>query len=138
MKLRMAAFAVAAVAALMLVASASASAQTSAPATSFKSIPITGTATNHKHFAGKYTVNYFTTKHGKAYAVGKLTGHIGRRHVTKRDVMLPVTMGGTAAQLPTTCQVLNLTLGPLDLNLLGLRVQLNQVQLLITPALTNL
>ena len=30
------------------------------------------------------------------------------------------------------CNVLNLTLGPLDLNLLGLRVQLNQVVLNIT------
>lgn len=31
-----------------------------------------------------------------------------------------------------TCQVLNLTLGPLDLDLLGLRVQLNQINLDIT------
>ena len=30
------------------------------------------------------------------------------------------------------CRVLTLTLGPLDLNLLGLRVQLNQVNLRIT------
>jgi hypothetical protein len=32
--------------------------------------------------------------------------------------------GASAAQAPQTCQVLNLTLGPLDLNLLGLVVQL--------------
>ena len=31
-----------------------------------------------------------------------------------------------------TCQILNLVLGPLDLNLLGLRIQLNQVVLNIT------
>ena len=31
-----------------------------------------------------------------------------------------------------TCQILNLLLGPLDLNVLGLRVQLNQVDLDIT------
>ena len=31
-----------------------------------------------------------------------------------------------------SCQVLSLDLGPLDLNLLGLRVQLNAVHLLIT------
>ena len=30
------------------------------------------------------------------------------------------------------CRILTLTLGPLDLNLLGLRVQLNQVNLRIT------
>lgn len=33
---------------------------------------------------------------------------------------------------PTTCPILHLELGPLDLNLLGLRVQLNQVVLDIT------
>jgi hypothetical protein len=132
MKLRMAALAVAMVAALMLVGSASASAQTIPPATSFKSIPVSGTASNHKQFTGRYTVNYFTTKGGKAYAVGKLTGRIGRRHVSKRDVMMPVTMGGSGAMPSATCQILNLTLGPLDLNLLGLRVQLNQVHLQIT------
>ena len=38
-----------------------------------------------------------------------------------------------AAQVPgLACRVLSLVLGPLDLNLLGLRVQLNQVNLLIT------
>src|SRR5262249_17936030 len=35
-------------------------------------------------------------------------------------------------QLTGTCTILDLTLGPLDLNLLGLRIQLNQVHLLIT------
>jgi hypothetical protein len=33
---------------------------------------------------------------------------------------------------PTTCPILHLELGPLDLNLLGLRIQLNQVVLDIT------
>jgi hypothetical protein len=33
---------------------------------------------------------------------------------------------------PATCPILHLELGPLDLNLLGLRVQLNQVVLDIT------
>ena len=33
---------------------------------------------------------------------------------------------------PTVCPILHLELGPLDLNLLGLRVQLNQVVLDIT------
>ncbi|MCV7151784.1 hypothetical protein [Mycolicibacterium pyrenivorans] len=36
------------------------------------------------------------------------------------------------ASQQASCSVLNLTLGPLDLNLLGLRVQLNQVDLVIT------
>lgn len=36
------------------------------------------------------------------------------------------------ASQQASCSVLNLTLGPLDLNLLGLRVQLNEVNLVIT------
>lgn len=36
------------------------------------------------------------------------------------------------ASQQASCSVLNLTLGPLNLNLLGLRVQLNQVDLVIT------
>lgn len=40
--------------------------------------------------------------------------------------------GPAAAQQPAACDVLNLVLGPLDLNLLGLRVQLNQVVLDVT------
>lgn len=132
MKLRMVWLAVAAVSALMLIGPAGAGAQTTPTATSFKNIPITGKVSNHKQFTGTYTVNYFATKGSKTYAVGKLSGRIGHRHVTKNNVMLPVTMGGSSAQASATCPILNLRLGPLDLNLLGLRVQLNQVHLQIT------
>jgi len=44
-------------------------------------------------------------------------------------VALPTAGGGISAQ--TTCPVLNLVLGPLDLNLLGLRVHLDRVVLTI-------
>ena len=48
--------------------------------------------------------------------------------------------GAVAAQVPTACSILHLVLGPLDLNILGLRVQLNQVILDITaiPGAGNL
>ena len=39
---------------------------------------------------------------------------------------------GAGARTSATCEVLDLVLGPLDLNLLGLRVQLNKVHLRIT------
>jgi hypothetical protein len=39
---------------------------------------------------------------------------------------------GSAQSSQIACKVLTLTLGPLDLNLLGLRVQLNRVNLRIT------
>jgi hypothetical protein len=132
MKARMAVLAASVVCALMLVAPGAAGAQTTAPATSFKQVPVTGTASNHKQFTGTYTVKYFDTKAGKAYAVGTPTGRIGKRHVSKRNVMMPIALDTSGAQAAATCDVLNLVLGPLDLNLLGLRVQLNQVHLQIT------
>lgn len=54
-----------------------------------------------------------------------------------RTVRLPATLrtsNAQVAQIPPTpgaCQVLNLTLGPLDLTLLGLRVRLSRVDLRI-------
>ena len=45
---------------------------------------------------------------------------------------LPVTLPVTAAQGANSCQILDLTLGPLDLNLLGLVVHLDRVHLNIT------
>jgi hypothetical protein len=117
---------------LLLVGPATAGAQTPTTATSFTNIPITGKVSNHKRFTGHFTVNYFTTRGSTTYAVGKLTGRIGKRHVSKQNVRMPVTLGGSTSQAAATCPILDLTLGPLDLNLLGLRVQLNQVHLTIT------
>ena len=64
---------------------------------------------------------------------------VGR--VTRHDVALPVRARGahlTSAALSTTaaasCTLLHLVLGPLDLNLLGLKVHLNRVVLDITAA----
>jgi hypothetical protein len=42
----------------------------------------------------------------------------------RATAVLGTDEGASAAQATQTCQVLNLTLGPLDLNLLGLVVQL--------------
>jgi hypothetical protein len=45
---------------------------------------------------------------------------------------VPVTIPISAAQASGSCQILDLTLGPLDLDLLGLVVHLDQVHLNIT------
>ena len=60
--------------------------------------------------------------------VGTLMDHTGALlgTITSGNVALPV---GTPSG--STCQILNLTLGPLHLNLLGLVVNLNQVHLTI-------
>lgn len=57
---------------------------------------------------------------------------------TRHDVVLPVhasgAHGSASAAVPaaTSCPILHLVLGPLDLNLLGLKVHLNRVVLDIT------
>jgi hypothetical protein len=62
---------------------------------------------------------------------GTVVGHVTRR------LALPISGANNgartaAATAAATCQILNLVLGPLDLNLLGLHVHLNRVVLHIT------
>jgi hypothetical protein len=127
----------AAMCATALVAPVAASAATTTPtttATSFKNVPVTGKAHNGKSFNGHFTVTRFITRNGKTYAQGTLTGKLGSRNVKSTQVAIPAkipaastgTMSGHAAAI---CPILHLTLGPLDLNLLGLTVHLNQVVL---------
>jgi hypothetical protein len=118
----------------MLGATSTAGAQTTARDLT-KRIPVTGTAKNGKTFKGTYTINRFVKRGGKVLAVGTLKGRLKHRHVRRTGVRIPVTSFGPeggAASSQVACKVLTLTLGPLDLNLLGLRVQLNQVNLRIT------
>ncbi len=96
---------------------------------------MTGTAKNGKKFTGTYTIDRFVSRGGKVLAVGTLKGRLKHRHVTRHGVRMPVSNfgdAGSAQSAQIACRVLTLTLGPLDLNLLGLRVQLNQVNLRIT------
>jgi hypothetical protein len=128
---------IAALCAAMLVVPVAASAQTTpTTVTSLKSIPVTGTANNGKSFTGHFNVSQFVARGGKAYAVGTLTGKLGNRTVKQTNVAIPVSMGSAnsplTAHAAATCQILNLVLGPLHLNLLGLHVDLNQVVLNIT------
>jgi len=79
---------------------------------------------------------------GKLVAKGTFTGNIvggDADDTIKKTVTVPVSKAPAApaaaaqdVEALATCQILNLLLGPLDLNVLGLRVQLNQVDLDIT------
>jgi len=89
-------------------------------------------------FRGRYQIRRFGVEAGNLVAVGRLTGVLTqgdtRRTVRESGVTMPVDIspvGALVAQV-TSCRILTLTLGPLDLNLLGLRVQLNQINLRIT------
>jgi len=118
---------------LLGVTSTAGAAQTTQDLT--KRVAVTGTAKNGKKFKGTYTINRFVSRSGKVFAVGTLTGKLKHRHVTRRGVRIPVSSfgdTGSAQSAQAVCRVLSLVLGPLDLNLLGLRVQLNQLNLLVT------
>lgn len=105
-----------------------------------KNIAVKGTANGQQVFDGTFSVARFTHKGNQILAVGTLTGTLtkpsgdaaqqGSAPATAQQVNQQVSMPVSVNS--GTCQILNLTLGPLDLNLLGLRVQLNQVQLDIT------
>jgi len=131
----------------------SAPAATSAAAPGTLTSTVTGTFTNAAGpgtFAGTFTPSKFSVVNGVLDATGVLKGTLTSANgstvgtVTK-TVTIPVDTGkaapGTAAAAPAaTCSILNLTLGPLNLNLLGLVVTLNQVHLNITavPGAGNL
>ena len=115
-------------------------------------IPIAGTAAEGA-FSGIFTLQRFATDaDGKLVAVGTVAGTVtdtaGKVVATGLStVALPVAVNQQAvttaalpAQATASCQILNLVLGPLDLNLLGLQVHLNQVVLDITavPGAGNL
>jgi hypothetical protein len=110
---------------------------------------VTGHTTHGATFLGHYTIKKFIMRHQQVTATGRLTGTLTRTsgktvEISKR-VRMPLNIpasqrrNATAATnpsvnaaLPVSCQVLNLVLGPLDLNLLGLVVHLDRVVLNIT------
>jgi hypothetical protein len=119
--------------ALMLAAAGpAAAAQTAAPKFTQK-VKVTGT----KGFKGTYTIERFVRSGNAIKTVGTLKGTLRGKKVRKENVRMPATLGAapaSSAQLPPTpgsCSVLNLVLGPIDLNLLGLRVRTNEIDLRI-------
>ena len=119
----------------MLGAAGSASAATTTQ-TLAKKVPMTGTAKNGKKFTGTFTIQRFARKNGQTVAVGRLSGRLKHRHVS-RTVSIPTNVsnaGASAAQItptPNACQILKLDLAPIDLNLLGLRVRTNEINLFV-------
>jgi hypothetical protein len=93
-------------------------------------IPIIGTAPDGQGFTGTFTLSRFAVVDGTVAAVGRLTGTVTRlvngvltTTSIVRNVTLPLAVG------PTTCDILHLELGPLDLDLLGLVVHLDRIVL---------
>lgn len=93
---------------------------------------ITGTATNAFGVTNTYnltaTLQRFVNVGGALQAVYQIAGTINGVPITSFTTTAPVTLLGSNG----TCTILDLTLGPLHLDLLGLVVDLNQVHLTIT------
>jgi len=144
---RLAAFAAATCCALLLGGTTGVASAQEGPARLTQVVPISGTSTKGKQqFTGTYTIERFISKAGKVYSVGTVKGKLGAKKVTKDNVRLPAAVAnasGTAraAQVPplplpplpagNACSILSLDLGPINLNLLGLVVRTNQIQLRI-------
>jgi len=123
------ALAAAGIGAVGLSAVNDAAAQTIAPDPS--AIPISGTVADISSFVGSFDLDRFRNVGGDLVAVGTLTGALtdlvtGLTETVNQVISLPV-IGATG-----TCEILDLVLGPLDLDLLGLQVHLDQVVLNIT------
>jgi len=101
-----------------------------APTTSPVTVPITGTTPDGGTVAGTLEITKFAKRQGELVALGTFTETI------KDAAGATVASGNQRLAVPValdgTCDILHLTLGPLHLDLLGLVVDLNQVQLDIT------
>jgi len=95
-------------------------------------VPVTGTAVGGGGtFAGTFQLQKFATDQaGQLVATGVLSGILttatGATTSILRTITLPAAVGDT------TCQILHLDLGPLNLDLLGLQVNLSRIVLDIT------
>ena len=99
--------------------------------TQLPAIPITGIVAGVSSFTGNFDLQRFIVRGGQLLAVGNLTGTLtnlvtGATQAVNQVIQLPVA-GATGS-----CQILHLDLGPLNLDLLGLQVQLDRVVLDIT------
>ena len=96
-------------------------------------IPIRGETATGGVFKGTLDLVRFRNIDGTLVAVGDLSGTLKNAAgdvigtITDQRVRLPVSFGSI-----TSCDILRLRLGPLDLDLLGLQVHLDRVVLDIT------
>jgi hypothetical protein len=150
-RIRLAATAVMLSCGLMLVGGTGLASAQDGPARLTQVVPISGKSTKgNKQFSGTYTIERFVAKGGKIYSVGTVKGKLGNKKVTKENVQAPATVANAstpaagqaqASQVPplplpplpagNACSILSLDLGPINLNLLGLVVRTDQIQLRI-------
>lgn len=103
--------------------------------------PITGTTADEDTVTGTFTPLKFTKKKGKVFVRGVISGTItdaeseDTRTFTVIRKTRVISLNGTPARARAAlaeCEILDLVLGPLRLDLLGLVVNLNRIELNIT------
>ena len=100
---------------------------------------VKGTFGRNGIVSGTFKPQRFVQDNGRLMAIGRLTATLTRANgnvvgTESMRVKLPVRSGeGTSlartSERAAACDILSLVLGPLDLDILGLRVQLNRVVL---------
>ena len=127
---------VVALAALIMTGIGAAGTATAGPAqaTDPTTVPVSGTLANGTGTVdGTLDIQRFATQNGDLVALGKFTGTVTNASGEvlssgSQQVAVPVDLAASNG----SCQILDLTLAPLDLDLLGLQVHLDQVHLNIT------
>ena len=97
-------------------------------------VPVTGTASNGAPFVGTLKIERFVYNSStqKIRAIGSITGTTGSGVIGTGRVSLPISSLSSVASSTGSCPILNLTIGPINLNLLGLVVKTNTIHLSIT------
>jgi len=150
-KVRLAASAVTLACALMLLGAAGVASAQDVPRLT-QQLPMAGTVTKGgkafkgKQFTGTYTIDRVVNSGGQLYSVGTLKGQVRNKKINKRNVRVPAALanngaasGARASQVPplplpplppgNACSILSLNLGPINLNVLGLVIRTNEIQL---------
>src|SRR6478735_4535904 len=118
-------------AALGLAPVATAAAAAATPRTTASS-PINQVLAGVGTFTGSFAPTSFSNQNGQLAVTGVVTGTLTTLAGATTPVTQTVTTTVASATAAGTCKILNLVLGPLHLDVLGLVVDLNQVVLNIT------
>src|SRR5438105_10124664 len=116
--------------ALIVAATAFAAPLVAAPAGSATQLPVVGVVTGGGAFTGTYTLTKSATQGGALVALGTLTGTVTNAAGQTTTVLQTMTAPVTA--VTGTCSILHLDIGPIALDLLGLKVDLSRIVLDIT------
>lgn len=128
---QLSAIAIALVTALALAVAPASARQRTVPAP-LASVPVTGTADDGSTFTGTLVPSSFTAEGRQLNLGGTLTGTMRNASGATTGTVDSTPVSVPVALPSATCPILHLTLGPLDLNLLGLKVHLDRVVLDLT------